>query len=95
MKVSDQMKPMKSGVDLATHSFFTKIATALQKKIEDDTGIKVAFVGKSTGGKGKMSAALTGDFTDPDPEKVEEAQKRIEILMATIKNPKSLIGLIE
>lgn len=95
MKVSDQVKAVQLGFDAGTHSFFTKLATALQQRIATDTGVQVDLVGKSIVGKGGMSAALVGEFTDNDSEKVAEVGQRTRDLMAELKNPSSLVDLLK
>lgn len=95
MKVQEQTKQVKKGLDGSTHSFFTKLAQALQKKIADQTGIQVTFTGKVTTGRGKMEAVLSGQFSDPDPTNVEEAGRRLEEEMHRLKNPTNLIALLK
>ncbi len=95
MKVSEQVKQIDFGLDNSTHSFFSKLAAALTARIEQDTGIKLSFVGKETTGSGSMNATLTGQFVDVDEKKVDGAAERLERLMAELKNPTNLIGLLK
>lgn len=94
MKVSEQMIRIKSGADLSTHTLLARIAAAIQKRIKDDTGMQVSLVGKTTTGKGKMAATITGQIVDDDT-KLEEVQKRVANMMANLKNPANLIELIK
>ena len=95
MKVVEQVKTVIRGADNSAHSFFTMLATALQKKIQEDTGVEISFVGKVASGHGEMKAALVGEFRDQDQAKVEEAGQKIQKIMGEIKNPSTLIGLIK
>jgi hypothetical protein len=95
MKAVEQVKTVIRGADNSSHSFFTMLATALQKKIQADTGMEVSFVGKVTSGHGEMKAVLTGEFHDPDQKKVEEAGRKIQKMMDEIKNPSALVSLIK
>ncbi len=95
MKISDQTKVMVSGFENSTHTFFSRIAKAIQEKISQETGMEVQFIGKSASGKGSMKAALVGQFKDPDEKKVEQVGEKIGRIMSELKNPANLMELLK
>jgi len=94
VKVSEQLKPIRLGANIATHSFLSRIASALQKKLAEEAGIEVVFIGKSTS-KNEISATLTGQVIDLDEQKIDDVKKRVEAIMTNLKNPTNFVELLE
>jgi hypothetical protein len=92
--MADQNKRVRAGFDLSTHTFFSRLADALKRKVEEDTGIKLMWAGKSVM-KGKISGALTGQFQSMDQDEIERVQSQAQQLMADLQNPTNLVALIE
>lgn len=92
MTLSEQTGVVNRGFENSTHSLFSIIAAALTKKIEEDTGMVVSFVGKTTTGKGSMSAVLVGEIRTDD---VDGVDAKVRNIMSELKNPSNLIELIK
>lgn len=91
MKVSNQIKNIKRGFETSNHSFFTQIAEAVAKRIEEDTGLKLVLQGKTAAGA-KIDATLMGQSSDP--EKNGDIEDRVRQTMQDLKNPTALTDLL-
>lgn len=91
MKVSNQIKNVQKAFETSNHAFFTKIAEAVAKRIEEDTGLRLVLQGKTASGN-KIDATLMGQSSDP--EKNGDIEERVRQTMQELKNPSALTGLL-
>ena len=94
MKVSktpDQVKFVKSNVSVSNHRFFNNIMMAVKQQIVEQTpGLGLQYGGKVVSGT-NVSASLTGEMIDVDGDTDEKVRQTMD----TLKNPSSLISLLE
>lgn len=90
MKVCDEVKNIKAGFNISTHSLFKKIADAVAKKVFIDTNITLSLSNKTVNSDGKIEAVLTG-FVDGDVSTESEVHKSL----SEIKSPSELMNLLE
>jgi hypothetical protein len=90
---TDQTKQIGKGVDLSSHSFFNAIAEAIKERVARDTGLTLSLQGKKATGKGKISAVLIGQLTDP--AKIPEVGDKVRRTMDALKNPTNFLDTLK
>lgn len=90
VKVSEQSKMVKSNVSVSHHRFFNAMMMAVKQKIEDQTGMELRYGGKEANGS-NISASLRGEMVDTDGDTDEKVRQTMD----TLKNPSSLMSLLE
>ena len=90
VKVSEQSKMVRSNVSVSNHRFFNAIMMAVKQKIEDQTGMELRYGGKEANGS-SISASLRGEMIDTDGDTDEKVRQTMD----TLKNPSSLMSLLE
>lgn len=91
MKVSNQLKQIRSGFEISQHAFLNKVAEAIAEKIKKDTGLELTPVGKEDSG-GKISMTLVGQSVDP--EQNGDIEERVRRTMQGLRNPTNLVDLL-
>jgi hypothetical protein len=91
VKASEQVKMVRSNTSVAHHRFFNTMMLAIKQKIEEQNPeLKLQFGGKEVSGS-NISASLRGQMIDTDGD----ADDKVRQTMDTLKNPSSLLSLLE
>lgn len=91
MKPQDQIRHIKHGFDISTHSFLKNIAESVAKKIFVDANIKLSLSDKTVKSGGKIEAMLTGFTTNAD----KDLESNVKKSLSDIKSPAALINLLK
>lgn len=93
-KVSEQLNKIKDGFDNSNHSFVTRLMSGLQARIgEVITDMPMTPAGKQAT-VGHISVNIIGSKTVEDEAELEEHKQKARQLMDMLKNPSSLIELL-
>lgn len=82
MKVSDQIKPIRSEMQVIHHRLFNDAVNEIIQSIEADVpGLRLHYSGKTLTNTG-ITASISGEVEDPDGEK----KKQLDLAVAKIVN---------
>jgi hypothetical protein len=94
-KISDQFKPVRSGFDLSTHSFFQLVADAVADKIMAGVNVKLQLQGKVSS-KEKITAVLLGQAVpDGDKSQTTDLDDKVRQIIQDLKNPTNLLAALK
>lgn len=93
--MKDQLQNIKDGFKVSNHRFLNKLADGISAKIKQRIpNLELRYTGKSVKGD-IITAVVIGETYFAEADDVSEASKAVGIIMQELKNPSTLIGVVE